>query len=451
MFANLCLYHACHVSSYEMKRVIILAVFVLILGFCGPFLNAKAGLQEEIDARNKQIEQLQKQIDEYQHQIEQNSQKAKTLSGEIGSLNAQISKVQLEIRSLNIVIDQTGLEIDSTQGQIKSAQEKLELHKDALSSYIRILDRADQENLTQVLFKHATISDFFDNLKNLQDTQDNLHTTIISIKELKTGLEQKEDALLDKKNELEKLKNLEQAEKYTLDQTKGQKSKLLKDTNGQETRFQQLLKQSARDIERIKEQVTYLQQNGVSVEDAIKFGQLAAIATGIRPAYLIAILEVESGLGRNVGKCNRADDPPNKSWRVIMHTRDHAPFAQITSQLGLDTDATAVSCPQFINSRQFGWGGAMGPAQFIPSTWMGYKDEVARITGRNPANPWNIEDAFMASALKLSKGGASSKTRAGEIAAAKAYYSGNSQCSKSACNSYASAVLNKAAIIEQSL
>lgn len=434
-----------------MIRVIIFSVLLLLSVIIWPVFDVDASLQDEISARNQQIEQLQAQIDDYQRQIDENGQKAKTLSGEIGSLNARINKVQLEIRSLDVAVDQTELEIGGTQEQIVVAQDKLEIHKEALALYIRILDRTDQENLTEVLFKHATISDFFDNLKNLQDTQDNLRTTILSIKDLKSELEQKEEDLLDKRNDLEKLKGLEQAEKHTLDQTKSQKNKLLKDTKGEESKFQQLLKQSKQDIERIKEQVTYLQQNGVSVENAIKYGQLAAIATGIRPAYLIAVLEVESGLGRNVGKCNRAGDPSSKGWQVIMHSRDHVPFAQITSQLGLDTNTTPVSCPQFINGKQFGWGGAMGPAQFIPSTWMGYKDEVTRITGHNPANPWNIEDAFMASSLKLARGGATSKTRAGEIAAAKAYYSGNSKCSKPACNSYANAVLNKAAIIEQNL
>jgi len=34
----------------------------------------------------------------------------------------------------------------------------------------------------------------------------------------------------------------------------------------------------------------------------------------------------------------------------------------------------------------------MGPAQFIPSTWMGYKDKVAALTGKNPPNPWDIRD-----------------------------------------------------------
>ena len=232
-----------------------------------------------------------------------------------------------------------------------------------------------------------------------------------------------------------------------MDQNKNSVNKILKDTKGQETKYQDLVKKSQKDIEALRAQITYLAQNGVSAEDAIQFGQLAAIRTGIRPAFLIAELEHESGLGRNVGKCNRAGDPPSKSYRVIMKpTRDIQPFLEITAQLGLDPETTAVSCPQ-----AGGWGGAMGPAQFIPSTWMGYRDEVTQLTGHNPANPWNIEDAFVAAAAKLSRAGANSKTRAGEIAASKAYYCGNSKSTKSSCINYANAVQRLATEIEKNL
>lgn len=102
--------------------------------------------------------------------------------------------------------------------------------------------------------------------------------------------------------------------------------------------------------------------------------------------------------------------------------RDQAPFQQITTDLGMDPDITPVSCPmKDSKGRQVGWGGAMGPAQFIPSTWMGYKDRVAAITGKM-ANPWDIRDAFIASALKLRAGGAG--TVEGEWAAAMRYFSG---------------------------
>jgi membrane-bound lytic murein transglycosylase B len=74
------------------------------------------------------------------------------------------------------------------------------------------------------------------------------------------------------------------------------------------------------------------------------------------------------------------------------------------------------------NGNQVGYGGAMGPAQFIPSTWMGYKDKVTAITGK-PANPWDIRDAFLASAIKLRAGGADGNYQ-GEWNAAMRYFSG---------------------------
>ena len=52
---------------------------------------------------------------------------------------------------------------------------------------------------------------------------------------------------------------------------------------------------------------------------------------------------------------------------------------------------------------------------------MGYKDKVAAITGKI-ANPWDIRDAFVASAIKLKAGGAG--TVEGEWAAAMRYFSG---------------------------
>ncbi|MEK7603927.1 MAG: lytic murein transglycosylase, partial [Patescibacteria group bacterium] len=97
------------------------------------------------------------------------------------------------------------------------------------------------------------------------------------------------------------------------------------------------------------------------------------------------------------------------------------------------------------------WGGAMGPAQFIPSTWVGYIDEVAKLTGHSLPNPWNVEDAFIAAAVKLSKDGASSQNRAGEVAASKRYYCGSATSTKSGCINYANSVQRLADEIEKNL
>jgi membrane-bound lytic murein transglycosylase B len=68
----------------------------------------------------------------------------------------------------------------------------------------------------------------------------------------------------------------------------------------------------------------------------------------------------------------------------------------------------------------------MGPAQFIPSTWVLYQSRIARAAGHpgTPANPWNNLDAFTATALLMADNGATAKTRDAERLAALRYFAG---------------------------
>ncbi|OGN01725.1 MAG: hypothetical protein A3I26_01590 [Candidatus Yanofskybacteria bacterium RIFCSPLOWO2_02_FULL_43_10] len=385
-------------------------------------------VQDEIRERNKQIEELQRQIEEYQIQADSSRTKSKTLENEIARLNAEINQVQLEIRSLNLSINKTGAEIGETERQINEATAKMEKHKQALAQYLKLAYENDQKTLTEILLKNENISDFFNELNNLSATQDNLQMTIKDIKGLRAELNDHQEQLEDKQTELERARRLQEIEKRSLDSTKSGQNKLLKETKGQESKYQDLVKKTQKDIEALKNQISYLIQNGVSAEEAVKYGHLAAIGAGIRPEYLLAELELESATGNNVGKCYIIDTTSGSTRSIVnghvyskgIHpTRDLALFLNITSELGKDPFQTPVSCAQ-------GWGGAMGIAQFIPSTWMGYRDVVSRITGHDLPNPWNIEDAITAAAAKLSKDGASSKTVTGEIAASRRYYCGSS-------------------------
>ena len=126
--------------------------------------------------------------------------------------------------------------------------------------------------------------------------------------------------------------------------------------------------------------------------------------------------------------------------------RDVKPFLNLTEKLGRDPYTTPVSCPQ-----QAGYGGAMGPAQFIPSTWVLYENLITRALGISVADPWRARDAFMAAGFLLKDNGAKAGSYSAERDAACKYFSG-SKCSKSSwAATYGSQVMSKAATIQATM
>jgi len=91
-------------------------------------------------------------------------------------------------------------------------------------------------------------------------------------------------------------------------------------------------------------------------------------------------------------------------------------FKKIAKELGYNYKKLKVSCPP---KNYKGTGGAMGVAQFMSDTWMGYKSKIASKTGNNPPDPWSLTDGVMAMALKLKNDGGASKS--GEWNAAARY------------------------------
>lgn len=447
-------------TNLRKKHYYLIIPALAVIFSCFPVSSKGADLAGEIAQRAKQIEDIQKQIDDYERQIEETHSKSATLQNEIQRLNAQIGQLALEIKSLDVNIDRTGLEIQSTKSKIDDAVASISKHRIALAQTLRITYETDKITLTEILLKNESLSDFFNDLNRVQTAQDSLRITIDNIRSLKEDLSQREEELQGKKSDLEQLQRLQEVEKQALGGQKSKKNLVLKETKGQESKFQQLVKKSQLDIERIRSQITYLEQNGISAEDALKYGQLAAIAAGIRPAFLLAILEIESRLGQNVGTGNWSDDmyqcylrlskiaktDTRRQYYIKRAETEKNAFMAIVGKLGLDPNTVKVS-----REPAYGCGGAMGPAQFLPSIWLSYEQQVSRLTSHAQPSPWNVEDAFTASAIKLAAGGATSKTKAGESGAARAYIGGKTTCSSSICNYYSNAVLRKAADIEGDL
>lgn len=411
-------------------RIKFLIIFTLIFSFL--FVIPKTIFAaEDIAAEQAQLEQdlaaVQAQIDELQGQIAVTKGEKNTLATKIKQLKQEQSALKLQIKAATLELNQVQKQLTVTEKKITSNLSQQQQLKLQIAELLRLVNTQDQELSIFKLARSGGWSTAFIDASNYQTLIKNVGLVARETKKLAVELTDRKAEYDEQEDEAAHILSVTKIQQNALTDKVSEQNDLLKETQGKEADYQKLLVDNQKRAAAIKSRMYELLGGGKQID----FGEAVTIAkwvsgqvSGVEPAFLLAILTQESSLGKNVGTCNRKDDPPEKSWRVIMKPeRDQEPFKTITTELGRDIDTTPVSCPmKNKDGSQLGWGGAMGPAQFIPSTWIGYKDRVAALTGKS-ADPWDIRDAFVAAALLLKANGANG-TDDGYWKAAMRYFSG---------------------------
>jgi membrane-bound lytic murein transglycosylase B len=235
-----------------------------------------------------------------------------------------------------------------------------------------------------------------------------------------------------------------------------EKKRLLSITKNKEKEYGKVLSDRKKRAGEIRAALFALRDSGeISFGSALDYANVVSAKTGVRPAFLLAIFQQESSFGKNQGSCYLRNTSTgagvgaktgNALQRVMNPTRDVPKFLDILSRLGRDPLNTRVSCPQ-----EVGWGGAMGPAQFIPSTWVMFEDRITKALGTDAADPWNARDAFMAAGMYLSDLGAVSGSYSKERDAACRYFSGKKCSASSWAATYGTQVMQKAETIQTTM
>jgi peptidoglycan hydrolase CwlO-like protein len=414
-----------------MVKKIFSFLIILFFGLCLQRANFVLAQTAETNQSQAQLEQ---QLAELENEISSLQKQLSVTTAQKNTLANKIKQLKIKQTQLTALIKQTSLKINDLDSKINKAEQDINSNlikeaklKDELVDMIKLANQQDSQ-LIVALTSNRGLSQFFVEVQDYLNISIGLGDVVKQIRRIRLETTNKKAALEDQKDDANNLLQLKTAQKQELVDTIGEQNDLLQKTKGLEANYASDLNDKKKLAAQIRNRIYELFNTGKQINfgQAVEMAKLANKLTGINTAFVLAILTQESNLGKNVGTCNRPNDPPEKSWKVIMKpTRDQDPFLQITSELGLDPDITPVSCPmKNKKGQQVGWGGAMGPAQFIPSTWMGYKDKVAVLTGKSPANPWDIRDAFVASGLKLRSAGASD-TQASWWKAAMIYFSGS--------------------------
>lgn len=404
-----------------------------------PFFAFAQHVEERRAQLQKELAELEVQIAAQETILQARQRESVTLERDIDILNAKIERAKLSIKARTLAIEGLSRDIVEKQTTVGNLSDKIGREKESLAELFRKTARADAYSLPEIILAGKALSAFFESVDEYRQVQRALQDSYRMLESDKAETEALQTALEDKRGEERELKRLQELEKKKTEGQEAEKKKILKISRGIEAEYQKIIKAQQRSAAQIRAELFTLRGTAaIPFEKALAYATAAGKRTGVRPALILGIIAEESNLGENVGTGN---------WRVDMKApRDTEPFLDITRRLGLDPDRMPVS-----KKAWYGFGGAMGPAQFIPSTWVLYEERLAKATGHNPPNPWDAEDAFMASALLLMDNGADEQTPATERLAALRYLAGWTNAKKKAYAFYGDDVMELAAKYQQQI
>jgi peptidoglycan hydrolase CwlO-like protein len=424
---NLCETRIIRIPVFKFLKasVLIMAGFYLVFGSVSAPVGsdqlslAAQSKQEEQRLLEEEYELVLLEINEKQKILNEIAGQGKNLESEVRRLNTQIASLNLKLKATTLSLKRLDNEIEDTQNNIEQTESDTQKSKRVLSGVLQNLYLSENTNLVEIFLKNPELGDFFSDVKSLTDIQNNLRITLEKVIILKQELINEKEELVLQKGDIDDLIAYQANQKQGLSNTKVEKNDLLEITKGEESKYQKLLIETQKRADEIRSRIFKLFGGGeLRFDEAVKIAQLAEQSTGIRPAFILAILTQESAIngviGANLGQCYY-DDPRNNPSGTVMKDSQKGAFLSILSTIkntSLYTPSTApVSCPIL---RDGAYGGAMGPSQFMPTTWAYYggyeintwkyrssKDYVAKITGNYPSSPWNNADAFVATALYL--------------------------------------------------
>lgn len=382
----------------------------ICLVFCFLFLfNLSFVLAED------SIEEIKDDLEKVEEKLEKQEEKKTSIVEDLKKTEENIGQIKQALEKTGQKLTQYDEEIESADRRISEIEKRILEKKENLADYLRVFRQVEKERILVLMNVQEDIGGYLRLLEDYEKVQGKIKMQLGEIDSEKKQEEAEREIVSNKKEEQQKIYWMQNDQKGDLEFEEKKKQLYLNKT-------QKDINTLSEERSELRKQLNALQSLGkaIGLDEAIEIAKKVSQKTKVRTAFLLGVLRVESNMGQNVG---------GGTYKTDMNPNLHNTFKDICKELGLDPKKMPVSRRVCYNKNAKdgcgGWGGAMGPAQFMPSTWLGYKDRVAKMTGNNPPNPWDLEDALTAMGIKLAGvSGVTSGKESSEKKAAAMYLAG---------------------------
>ena len=439
---------------FKHKRILIAGIFLVFASFLIQGIALAETVDEKEARLRAELAATEKEILIWQAELRTKQGQSASFARDVAILNAKIKEAQATIKAGQLKIEQLSKEIDLKRGNIEALDAKIGRGKESLAQLIRRTNETESFSLVETVLSQEELSEFLVDLDTFDSVNRSLHSSFVEIREAKAQLEIEKQELGVKINKETDIKVATEAERRRVEANEAEQKRLLALSRSEERSYEQVIIDREKKAAGIRAALFSLRDTAaIPFGTALEYARLVESKTGVRAAFLLGILTQESNLGQNIGQCfvkntTNGDGVGKNTGRFfsgVMHpTRDVPVFLALAGRLGFDATTQPVSCPQ-----PGGYGGAMGPSQFIPSTWVMYESRLASLVGGGVPNPWEPRHAFFASGLFLADLGAGGGGYSAEREAAARYYAGGGWATRGL--GYADSVLGHARRIQETM
>lgn len=194
-------------------------------------------------------------VDCLEQLVKEGNKKASDLDSEIRVLDNSALLTELQITATEAKIENTQKELDILGTRIEGLDQSLDYISKLLLNKIVEGYKQREVNLFGLLFDSENADELLAKIKYVKIARDNNQKLLIQVQETKSNFEEQKILREEKKTELDNLEKQLVVQKIQLDQQITQKEHLLRDTQNNNARYQQLLQQAMAEYQAIQQAI----------------------------------------------------------------------------------------------------------------------------------------------------------------------------------------------------
>jgi peptidoglycan hydrolase CwlO-like protein len=362
---------------------------------------------DELAAREKELADLNQKIEQLKAGEKTAATQADLAAGQVARLTGELNTAELRFEQTTLTISEVNRQINQAGKDLAQGEEDIKSAKEQLAVTLRALYEHDQTTLIDVMLGQGSLSSVLSDRRVYEALQQRTVELIAAVKEKQQRTVQQRDELREEQRQLEKLKLAQAYQQADINEKRSEQREVLRRREAEQAGYERRIAEAEAARQEIQQKIFTVKGAGleIALDDAFSAARFASARTGVRPALLLAILKVETNVGENLG---------SGVFPADMHPDSREPFLRLMKKLGRDPNNTPMSRRP---TAYAGWGGAIGPGQFMPQTWELLEPRIAQLAGKSIPDPFTLADVLVGVGIMMADRGAADKNKEAEAVA----------------------------------